>query len=159
MRARLLPALAALAALAAAGFAPVPPAKPVKDKLLLKKLQGAWKVEKFETGTPGAVAVKYVRVEIKGDTWTSDRADGPPEDRFVCLLKLDAKGHPPKVDLWLPGAKANRPRWAFGWGVIELEGNRLTMTYALSAADERPTKASGPLSPGQLRWVLKRAKP
>jgi uncharacterized protein (TIGR03067 family) len=154
MRAGLLLALAALSA----GFAPVPPPRARKG-LDLKALEGAWKVLRYEAGTPGVTPRPDVRVEIKDDSWTQFSVrDGAFVRSVACRLKVDGKKSPPRVEMSMQRTPGG-PLVVVRRGVLELKGDTLTVTYTTYEKDPTPTRTGGELAQGQWRWVLKRERP
>ena len=124
------------------------PPQPDAAKEDLKKLQGAWKVEKIEAGGMELKDVKLGTLTFKDNMI--------PEFGAEMSVKLDPSKKPKEIDL--VRTKDGRP-W---YGVYDLDGDKLKLSLALVepgklAEQKRPTDFD--TKKPQMVFTLTRAKP
>ncbi len=154
MRLSLVLALAAVCSLA---FAPAPfprARKSASAQDIPSQLEGIWKVESCSVGgrVQGGPGPLWDSVRVERGTWSqSTRSNGRVLWTTAYRIRLgphDAS----RIDMAYPGATA-----PLLYGVLRLDGDRLVVTHATSGP--RPTSHTAQLRSGQVRWVLRRARP
>jgi hypothetical protein len=153
MRLYLLLVLAAICSIGLAP-APFPRVKPRTDPVtLLGRLEGVWAVESCTVGgrVQGGPGQKWLTVQIKRGAWSqSCKVEGRELFTTPYLIRIDPQDAS-RIDLAYRGHSTPVLR-----GILRLEGDRLIVTEASSGA--RPTSHTAKLGPGQVRWVLRRAR-
>jgi uncharacterized protein (TIGR03067 family) len=117
----------------------------------LEKLQGTWKITSLEVGgkplPEDAVSGTFT---LKGDKYTFKTDDQEEEGTF----KIDPSKKPPAIDL-LIGSGMDKGKTQLG--VYKLEGDRLTLCFAVAGDKERPGKFATAEDSNQLLFGLKKA--
>ncbi len=118
----------------------------------MKKLEGAWMMQSFETnGKPAPEeTVKQIRLVIKGNQYLVDIGDRKIEMTF----KIDPSKNPKTIDFTLVQGDEK----AVTLGIYELKDDTFKMCRTAEAGQKRPTEFSAKEGSGMVLAVYKREK-
>jgi hypothetical protein len=134
-------------------FAPAPEPKPKKRpnaETVRRLLEGTWIVESYTVGgqVQGGPGPVWETVRIHRGSWSQTSRLGSTTPYLITIHPEDSA----RIDMaYQPGDVP------LLYGILRLDGDRLVVTHATSGP--LPSGHATALGNGQIRWVLRRAKP